>query len=123
AIARCSCGFSRMSCYGLSRPTKLPISVPDGSNEVVLAGDVVDRSRCCAYTRTDESPFLSVPRPGTNGGTTPGAHGGTCHCTAACGHHRKQGQSRQHTHDTCLYHWVLLLLSPISDITTRPRGY
>ncbi len=36
SIARCSCGFSRMSCYGLSRPTKLPISVPDGSNEVVL---------------------------------------------------------------------------------------
>jgi hypothetical protein len=91
--------------------------------DVHLAGDIIDGSRCSAYTRTDESPFLGVPRTGANGGTTPGAHRGPCHRTAACGHHRQQGQSRQHTHDACLYHWVLLLLSHISDIAAHTRRY
>src|SRR5262249_44948084 len=36
STARCSYGSSRMSCYGSSRATRLPSSVPDGSNEVVL---------------------------------------------------------------------------------------
>jgi hypothetical protein len=36
STARCSYGSSRMSCYGSSPPTRLPSSVPDGSNEVVL---------------------------------------------------------------------------------------
>src|SRR4030095_9611238 len=36
SIARCCCGSSKMSCYGSSRRTRLPISAPGGSNEVVL---------------------------------------------------------------------------------------
>src|SRR5207249_11888423 len=36
SIARCLCGSSRMSCYGLARPTTFPISVLHGSTEVVL---------------------------------------------------------------------------------------
>ena len=36
SIARCSCGSSKMSCCGSSRPTRSPISAPGGSNEVVL---------------------------------------------------------------------------------------
>jgi hypothetical protein len=52
-----------------------------------LAGEVVDRSRCGAYTRTDESPFLGIACPGANSGPTPGAYRGTCHRTASCGHH------------------------------------
>src|SRR5262249_43417124 len=36
SIATCCCGFSKTSCSGSSRPTKLPTFVPGGSNEVVL---------------------------------------------------------------------------------------
>ena len=43
SIARCSCGSSKMWCYGLWRPIRLRTSAPGESNEVVLG---VDAQRC-----------------------------------------------------------------------------
>src|SRR5262249_37500582 len=66
SIARCSCGSSRMSCYGLSRPTKLPISAPGGSNEVVLGVGQVGLEPCAVRTHwittTCFMRLLSIPR-------------------------------------------------------------
>src|SRR5215831_10684705 len=56
SIARCSCGSSRMSCYGLSPPIKLLTSVPCGSNEVVLVVELLPEKRAIDL---DNMPYLS----------------------------------------------------------------
>jgi len=54
--ARCSCGSSRMSGYGLSPPIKLLTSAPGGSNEVVLI-TCRNKFRSC----TGKAPLFALP--------------------------------------------------------------
>ena len=57
STARCSYGSSKMSYGGSSRPTRSPISVPGGSNEVVLgySDERLASGDCRNFTNREEN--------------------------------------------------------------------
>lgn len=91
----------------------------------VWMGRVVERSRCSPHTGTNEGTARRVPRPGANGSPTPSTNGGAGQRATACRHHRKQHQSRHHTHNACYGHRVVLPRLRISSLhcsRERPPG-